>query len=356
MKSRFAGLVTVGVALCVVAAVALGGSKGDPLISQSYIEGTYSEELTETLEKKASQATQEIYDAAENKLEQAAKADLAAAEKITPQDSGSYTPVELASGERVELAAGDSLVFFSGKAKVEQGTLADVTNGKTILGGGTLTVGHRYIATAETAIQQTSKGSLGLEGLGQVKKDTGSEPLPFADVKEGDWYYEAISYVYEQGYFSGMGGGLFSPNTSMSRAMLATVLYRLSGESYTGSANFNDVPEDIWYTTAVAWANEKGIVKGMGGNCFAPDAFVTREQMVTMLYRYQEYRAGNVSARGNLSTFPDGAEVSSWAEEGVAWAVGKKLLTGRNTGHLDPGGTATRAEVATILQRFDTMT
>lgn len=354
MKHRVAGLVTAAVLTGVVAAVALGGSSVDPLVSKSYLEGTYSQELTEALKKKASETSKSTYDAAKKTLEQAAESHLAAAGKVTGDESGSYAPVNLRAGDQLTLSEGDSLVFYSGSAQVVSGALADVTNGKTVSNGGTLTAAHRYVATAQTVLRQTSDGSLGQEGgQGTIAE---RKPFAFQDVKQGDWFYEAVAYVYEKGYFSGVSETAFEPNTSMSRAMLATVLYRLSGENYTGEAGFSDVPEESWFTAAVGWASANGIVNGMGGNLFAPDEAVTREQMVTMLYRYQGYKKGNTSARGNLSTFPDGEQVAVWAKESVEWAVGKKLLTGRNTGDLDPTGTATRAEVATILQRFDSMT
>lgn len=354
MKHRVAGLVTAAVLTGVVAAVALGGSSVDPLVSKSYLEGTYSQELAETLQKKASETSKSTYDAAKKTLEQAAESHLTTAGKITGEGSGSYSPVDLRAGEQLTLNEGDSLVFYSGGAQLVSGTLADVTNGKTISAGGTLTAEHRYIVTAQAVLRQTADGALGQEG-GETTV-TEKKPFSFQDVSKDDWFYEAVAYVYDKGYFSGVSETAFEPNTSMSRAMLATVLYRLSGENYTGTASFDDVPEGSWFTAAVGWASANGIVNGMGGNLFAPDEAVTREQMVTMLYRYQAYKKGNTSARGNLNTFPDGGQVASWAKESVEWAVGKKIISGRNTGDLDPTGTATRAEVATILQRFDSIT
>lgn len=357
MKHRIAALFTVVGLICVGAAVALGGTAGDPLIAKSYLEGTYAAELTAALEQKASDSTKTRYDETTKKLETTAKTQMTAAEAASGNGSGSYGAVKVARGDRLSLAAGDSVMFYAGSAKVESGALADVTDGKNVNSGGTLAANHRYIATSATVIQQTKDGSLGFEGAAKVVKGNGTvtEALPFTDVKAGDWYYSAVSFAYEKGYFSGVGEGLFAPNTAMSRGMLATVLYRLSGETYSGKTDFSDVVEGAWYTTAIGWANEKGIVKGMGGNMFMPDEFVTREQMVTMLYRYQEYKKGDVTGRGSLSGFPDSGQVSAWAKDGIEWAVGKGLLTGRNTGELDPAGTATRAEVATILQRFDSL-
>lgn len=350
MKGRIAAGITAAVLICVVVAVAIGGSVGDPLIAKSYLEGTYSSDLTAALEKKALEETAALYDAAASRLDSVAEEQLSSAKETRSEGNNNYEAMALRTGERLTLTKGDSAVFYSGSAKVESGSLADVTDGKTISAGGALSVGHRYIATAQAVIKLTSAGSLGCAGNGKVSDGSA---LEFTDVQKTDWFYDAVAFVCEKGYFSGMGDGIFAPNTSMSRAMLATVLYRLSGETAAGKAEFTDVSEGAWYAEAVAWANQNGIVQGMGGGLFLPDEAVTREQMVTMLYRYQGYKKGETGTdKDVLGSFSDGDRVASWAVEGMEWAVAKGLITGRDTGALDPTGTATRAEVATILQRF----
>lgn len=364
MKRRLAAILAAVMLLGVGIAIAVGNLGGDPMISKSYWENTYLPALTEALQKRANQSTKAAYEAAAAKLTALGEADVKAAGAKT---AGGYTSVALKAGDSLELTQGTSVILHSGGSRLSAGTAADVTAGTQAGAGTQLIQNHRYVVTAAGAtLTQAQEGSLSYQGTGTVKRDGtsgggslggqpgGQEKSPFTDVQSGDWYYDAVSFVYDKGYFAGTGAGIFSPNEPMNRAMVATVLYRLAGsEKVTGTAAFEDVAEGQWYTQAIAWASAKGVVNGMGDNRYAPDLSVTREQLVTMLYRFEkDYRKAGVTETGSLSSFPDGSAVSSWAREAVSWAVGAKLIQGRNTGHLDPAGTATRAEVATILQRF----
>ena len=177
--------------------------------------------------------------------------------------------------------------------------------------------------------------------------------LPFTDVKAGDWFYEAVKYAYDNKLMDGTSSTTFAPLMTTNRAMIVTILWRLEGSPVVNYAmNFSDVESGVWYTEAVRWAAAEGIVKGYSDTVFAPDDTVTREQLATILYRYAEYKEYDVSAKGDLTTFADGSTVSTWAADGMTWAVGAQLITGKDGGKLDPTGTATRAEVATILMRF----
>ncbi len=177
--------------------------------------------------------------------------------------------------------------------------------------------------------------------------------FPFTDVKESDWFYEAVRFVYENDLFNGTSATTFSPNVNMTRAMLVTVLYRLAGKpAVTAGASFTDVKSGLWYSDAVAWASANGIVEGMGSGKFAPDDFVTREQMAVILMRYTRYQKADTSASADLSRFTDASSVSPWAQSAMAWAVASGLVNGRTATTLVPGGTATRAEVAAILMRY----
>ena len=177
--------------------------------------------------------------------------------------------------------------------------------------------------------------------------------FPFTDVKESDWFYEAVRFVYENDLFNGTSATTFSPNANMTRAMLVTVLYRLAGKpAVTAGASFTDVKSGLWYSDAVAWASANGIVEGMGSGKFAPDDFVTREQMAVILMRYTRYQKADTSASADLSRFTDASSVSPWAQSAMAWAVASGLVNGRTATTLVPGGTATRAEVAAILMRY----
>ena len=186
-----------------------------------------------------------------------------------------------------------------------------------------------------------------------TKPASDSKPkLPFTDVSTSDWFYSDVMFVYENGLFSGTDSRSFSPNASMTRAMLVTVLYRLEGEPVgTGSSSFSDVRSGSYYEKAVAWAAANGIVTGTGSTSFSPDAKVTREQLAAILYRYAQYKKLDTDAGAKLDSFSDAGNVSGYASEALSWAVSEGLINGAS-GRLTPKGDATRAQVAAILHRF----
>ena len=176
--------------------------------------------------------------------------------------------------------------------------------------------------------------------------------LPFTDVREADWFYDDVVYAYENGLFSGTSDTTFSPNASMTRAMLVTVLYRLEGQpTVSGRSGFSDVKLNSYYEDAVTWAADNGIVNGTGATTFSPNANVTREQMAAILYRYAQYKQYGTTASAGLNGFSDAAKVSAYAKAPLSWAVAEKLVNG-SEGRLLPTGNATRAQVAAILHRF----
>ena len=172
----------------------------------------------------------------------------------------------------------------------------------------------------------------------------------FDDVAESAWYYTAVEYVAENGIMSGVSAREFAPNAGFSRAMLAQTLYAMSGKpAVKAEGTFADVVANAWYADAVNWAAEKGYVSGVGDGKFAPDASVTREQMALILYRY----AGSPDASGMAQKeFADSSSVSAYAADAIRWAVHEGLISGMENNTLVPQGTATRAQVATILMRF----
>ena len=175
--------------------------------------------------------------------------------------------------------------------------------------------------------------------------------MPFTDVKEGDWFYEEVLYAYENGLMNGVGDNRFAPNSATTRGMLVTILYRLEGEpAVTGEADFDDVG-DTWYTDAVIWAAANDIVNGIGDNQFGPENTLTREQLVTMLYRYAQNKGYDVTASADLSGYPDAGKVQTYAQKAMSWAVAEGIVEGMD-GNLNPAGNATRAQIATILMRF----
>ena len=184
----------------------------------------------------------------------------------------------------------------------------------------------------------------------QTEEPAPAEPFP--DVDENDWFYDEVVYVYENGLMNGVENNQFAPNTATNRAMLATILYRLAGEpAVSGDLPFTDVKSGTWYTDAVLWAAQNGIVNGLGENTFAPMNTLTREQLVTMLYRYAEAEGYDVSAAADLSGYPDAGKVQTYAQKAMSWAVAEGIVEGMD-GNLNPAGNATRAQIATILMRF----
>lgn len=171
----------------------------------------------------------------------------------------------------------------------------------------------------------------------------------YEDVDLDAWYHEALDFVLEEGYMNGTGENCFEPNGKLTRAMLATILYRMSGDTQIHSHPFQDVPQGQWYSDAIAWAYETGVVTGTGETTFDPDGFVTREQAAAMFYRYAKMAGQSPEATGNLGSFADASKISDYAKLPLRWAVGEGIINGKGNNILDPTGTATRAEIAKII-------
>lgn len=184
------------------------------------------------------------------------------------------------------------------------------------------------------------------------KQKTPSVKNPFTDVKPGDWFYDDVMFVYEKKLMMGTSSTLFSPNEAATRAMLATILWRMEGSpAPKSSAGYSDVPTGQWYSDAIAWATEKGIFEGYGNGTFGPNDPITREQLAAIFYRYASHKGYDTSAVGSLEQFSDKDKASSWALDALKWAIGSGLMNGKGD-TLDPTGTATRAEIAAMLHRF----
>lgn len=190
-----------------------------------------------------------------------------------------------------------------------------------------------------------------------VKAEFEMIPPPFEDTSDQAWYYEAVHYVYYHKIMTGTGSGEFSPNATLSRAMVAQILYNLEGQpTMTGEGTFVDAAEH-WAADAIAWAKQTGVVAGYEGNIFRPEKAVTRDELAQMLYNYAQYKGYNLTATGDLTVFPDGDMVQDWAETAMSWANGNKLINGSEQAGgnliLSPNGNTTRAEAASILMNFD---
>ena len=213
----------------------------------------------------------------------------------------------------------------------------------------TSALGHNYVNGVCTRCGATN-GSGG-------KCDGGAScpSKPYYDVDTRQWYHLGVDYAIANGLMNGVGSGRFDPNGSMTRAMLVTVLWRYAGSPVAGTNRFSDVPSGQWYTQAVAWAAQNGVVNGVGNGKFDPEGKITREQMAAILYRYASSVGVNTSARGDFSAFPDRGRVSGYATDALSWCVASQIIGGTQENgrvYLDPQGNATRAQVATILMRY----
>ena len=218
--------------------------------------------------------------------------------------------------------------------------------------------GDKITVTKKTATKYTftmPKSRVDVKVTFKAEQTEPEQPsdMPFVDVVKDAWYYPAVEYVYNNELMNGTNGGLtFEPNVNLNRAMMAAVLYNMEGgPACDKSGLFSDVADGMWYTDAVNWAASNNIVSGMPDGTYAPNQALTREQMASILYRYAEYKGIKTDARADLGKFTDGTTTSAWATDVVQWAVAEKLITGVGT-ELQPKGTASRAQVATVLMNY----
>ena len=178
------------------------------------------------------------------------------------------------------------------------------------------------------------------------------EKLPFLDVPEAAWYYDAVSYVYSQGLMDGVSIDSFLPQGLTTRAMVLTVLFRSEGEPEDRGLGFTDVPTGIWYSDAVSWAQSVGLAQGYGDGTFLPNQPISRQEMVTVFSRYAQYKGLSLDATASLGSFTDSAEVASYAEAAFSWAVSVGLINGTSAAQLMPTGNSDRAQLAAVLARM----
>ena len=275
--------------------------------------------------------------------------------------------LKLNSGSAISLSAGgsqqvaldfDSNVFLD-KGNVvysvadpsiatvdERGNVTGLKNGTTTLTATLLPYGSAVSTTVKV-------------GSGGTPRDDDCPMTPFTDLDKSSWYHDGVHWALENSVMNGVGNNKFDPNGTTSRAMIVTMLYRMEGEPEITAENpFNDVKADTWYTDAVIWAAENEIVNGYGGGKFGPEDDLTREQLVTILQRYANYK-GIDTSEGEmkpLKDFDDTRHISDWAVKAFRWAVDAGIINGTGNGKISPKTDASRAQVATMLMRYDSIT
>ena len=178
------------------------------------------------------------------------------------------------------------------------------------------------------------------------------DAIPFRDVDTDDWFYDAVVYAYDTGLMSGVSDDQFAPDATLTRAMVAQMLYSLEGKPRTGSAGYAHVAFGAWYEDAVAWISSEGLMTGYSDTAFGPDDPLTREQLALILYNYADWAGYDVRGGVSLGSYIDADSASAWSVEALEWAIDAGLISGRGDGILAPAGTATRAEVAQIFMNF----
>ncbi len=248
--------------------------------------------------------------------------------------------------DKTKAAAGDTVTLtVAGEGTL---TVTDV-NGKTValtdLGSG------KY-----TFKMPAAKVSVGFKTTADQPCDGGKDcpSAPFTDVDTAKWYHLSIDYVLTHKMMNGVSSRAFAPNANLTRGMLVQILYNLEGKPKGTAANFSDVQADAWYAEAVGWAASSKVVTGYADGTFRPNAAVTREQAAAILYRYAQSKGIDVSVgeNTNILSYVDVQQASEYAIPALQWAVGAGVLNGKNGGRLAPTGTATRAEIAAIMQRW----
>lgn len=234
---------------------------------------------------------------------------------------------------------------------VQSGTARDAVTLEIYANGGD-TVTSVWYADSDTPSVSSANSDLTEWYLSDTSEPTDS--LPFTDVASNDWFYSAVQYVYENSIMNGTSATTFAPNGTVERSQVVQMLYNLEGQpTVTGNSGFSDIKSADWNSKAVIWAERTGVVDGYENNTFRPGKAVSREEFAQMLYNYAVYKGYDLSAAANLARFPDGKNVSAWAEKAMRWANGNELINGHDDGKLDPRGTAIRAQAASILMRFD---
>lgn len=280
-------------------------------------------------------------------------------ETMKPEDLNTYQPPVAVTRYDINLDIVSNGTVDTDKTRASRGTTVTVTalpDDGYVVDSVVVTVqnGEKVEVTKKDDNTYTFKMPQGDVTVTVTFKTESGEPsdLPFTDVADDAWYYPAVEYVFNNDLMNGTGDTTFAPNMNLDRAMMAAVLYNMEGKPDAAESGiFSDVEEGKWYTDAVNWAASNDIVSGLPGGIYAPNQALTREQMASILYRYAEYKGIDVSARADLDPFTDGDTVSPWANDVVQWAVAEKIING-NGDTLQPKGTASRAQVATVLMNF----
>lgn len=247
-------------------------------------------------------------------------------------------------------ATGEACLFINGYIMKDYTGIDHLKVGMTVSGIG---IGSRDVD--ESSATSAIFARLRVRDRREIKilDETVRADLLFKDVAKTDWFYDAVEFSVTNGLLLGTSHSTFSPNSTLTRAMVATVLYRMSGEpAVSEKASFKDVADGLWYSNAIAWAQANKVVDGYEDGTFHPDGKITRQEMTVMLARYARLVGTDTTPKGNLNGFKDSADVAPWAKDAMTWCVDQGIINGVGGGRIAPRNNATRAQFATIVMRF----
>jgi len=349
-------IICIVISIVLLLALTLGaaGSSSDPLVTRRWLENEYRAALVTELDA----AIKKAYD---NQLS-ALSARFGSVPLTAPSGySASAASVTLAVGQTLNIAQGSSFVLKSGELNVtlRSGVVINLTTGSAMPTTFQAAPNNRYFVaeSSQAAVSTSANATITVDGYTKLEGSAATHHPIFKDVAIGAWYYAAVDFAYNNGLFSGTSATEFSPDTAMTRGMFVTVLGRLADidtSRYTDASQFSDVAGGEYYAPYVAWASSNSVVLGYADGTFRPNKQVTREEMATMMYRFELWRDSNISMTVDPSAaaaFPDFNTVGDWAREPIAWAVANRIINGSD-GKLLPQNTATRAQVAQILMNY----
>ncbi len=345
MKKRILAVVLAAVLL--LSSVALAAD--DSLVSLSYLTGSFQSTILADAAAVLRGVFQPVYDLIIAGLTAQAAPDSDA----TWQTAARYTAANGVKSELITLSSGSGILWESGTCSVDSGVMVDITGGTEVLAGSGLTAGHRYVADGQSVVKVTSaSASWMVEGVWHSVQHNTVAASRFTDVKETDWFYEAVNVVTERHIFSGISETEFAPNNTTTRGEMATLLWNMEGQPQVPyEPVFSDVPEGKWYSTAIVWGNQHDLLTGAGDGKFRPADIITRQEMIAMIRNYAQYCGYIAAPSGTLEGYADAEKVSDWALESVQWAVSENIVSGSD-GMLRPMEGCTRAELAAIIRNY----
>lgn len=333
-------------------AIAAGGTS-DPLVSLSYLLDTVKDALLSKAETETEKQIGSQIGGYVQRLENAANFQSSDMAHTTQ-----FTALNFSEGTQLELGHFACFMPTGGKfvLRIEKGDVIDISKGETVADGTLLTLNHKYFAAENSAayvLSYTDNAEGFIDGYYCINENAGfAADEVFYDLF-GHWSAEYVYELYNAGIVDGVDNHRFAPGATVNRAMLVTILGRVSGidTKLYSQTGFSDVDISQWYGPYVAWAQKNGIVEGYDDGTFKPNDNVTREQMALIFMRFARYVGVTVSEEESIA-FADEAKISSWALEAVLYAQSTGLINGKDGNRFDPGGTATRAEVCTVTTRF----